>query len=167
LSTTSVAFLALEAIIWHETMIKVVAKNRRARYDYEIVDTVEAGIILTGQEVKSCRLGNINLSGAYVTFFEGESPVLKNTTIAKYVYASNVTDYDPNRDRQLLLHKAEFAKLRGALTEKGVSLIPLEVKAGRHIKIVLGLGKGRKRLDKRHRIKEREQERSLKKGEEY
>ena len=144
----------------------VVAKNRRARYDYEIVDTVEAGLMLSGQEVKSCRSGNVNLSGAYVSFLNGK-PIIKSMKISPYTYASNIGDYDPGRDRSLLLKKSEIFKLLSATQEKGVTVIPLEVKAGKHIKLVLGVGKGRKRLDKRQRIRERDVERKMKKGEEY
>lgn len=143
--------------------MKTVAQNRRARYDYEIVDTVEAGILLHGQEVKSCREGNVNLSGAYVSFLQGK-PTLKGCHIAPYRMASNLDDYDPGRERTLLLHKREVEKLDSALAEKGVSLIPLEVKAGRHIKVVLGLGKGRKRHDKKQKKKESDIKRRLREG---
>ncbi|MFA6259317.1 MAG: SsrA-binding protein SmpB [Candidatus Peribacteraceae bacterium] len=146
--------------------MKVVAQNRRARYDYEIVDTVEAGIMLTGQEVKSCRMGNVNLGGAYVSLLTGD-PILKNANIAPYAFASGQTEYEPGRDRRLLLKKSEVRKLQAALAEQGVSLVPLEVRAGRHIKVVLGLGKGRKRIDKRQRIKERDMKRKIQKGQEY
>jgi len=145
--------------------MKVVAQNRRARYDYEILDTVEAGIILTGQEVKSCRNGHMNLSGSYVSMHEGNL-TLKNASIAPYKFAGNLTDYNPGRVRELLLKKQEREKLGSKLAEKGVSLIPLEVRAGRYIKVALGLARGRKRLDKRHRIKEREMGRKMKQGEE-
>ena len=118
--------------------MKTVAKNRRARYDYEIVQTIDAGIILEGHEVKSCRAGNVNLSGSYVSMNTG-SPVLKGAKIAKYQYASGLEDYNLGRDRQLLIKKKEMAKLQKELLEKGVSLIPLEVKAGKHIKVILGL----------------------------
>lgn len=146
--------------------MKVVAKNRRAFYDYEILDKVEAGIMLTGQEVKSCRAGNMNLAGAYVSLLSGK-PVLKNATIAKYVHAGDLPDYDPGRERALLLKKGEIEKLESKLAEKGVSLVPLEVKAGKHVKVTLGLGKGKKKLDKRQKIKERDMKRKLRKGEDY
>ena len=129
-------------------LMKTVAKNRRARHDYEIVDTVEAGIILTGQEVKSCRQGHMNLAGSYVSLLTGK-PTLKNATIAPYQFASNSESYEPGRERTLLLKKKEQSKLESQLAEKGISLIPLEVKAGKYIKVILGLGRGRKRLDKR------------------
>lgn len=145
--------------------MKTVASNRRARYDYEILDTLEAGIILSGQEVKSCRAGNVHLAGSYVSLLD-HVPVLKNAKIAPYAYASGLENYEPGHDRTLLLKKAELRKLDTALNEKGVSLIPLEMKAGRRITIVLGLGKGKKRHDKRAKIKERDVKKRLKKGEE-
>lgn len=140
--------------------MKVVAQNRRARFDYEIGETVEAGLILTGQEVKSCRLGQISLAGSYVSFFGGR-PLLKQAKISVYKYAGHLPDYDPGHDRELLLGKAEAAKLQSKQEEKGVSLIPLEVRAGRFIKIVIGIAKGRKTIDKRQRIKERETSRRI------
>ena len=146
--------------------MKVVAQNRRARYDYEILDTVEAGIILTGQEVKSCRGGHMNLAGSYVSLLSGK-PVLKNAAIAPYMFAGHMADYDPGQDRTLLLNKSQVAKIQAQLDEKGVSLVPLEVRAGKHIKVLLGLAKGRKRLDKRQAIKERDIKKKLRKGQEY
>ncbi|MDD5469210.1 MAG: SsrA-binding protein SmpB [Candidatus Peribacteraceae bacterium] len=146
--------------------MKTVAQNRRARYDYEILDTVEAGVMLTGQEAKSCREGHMNLSGSYVSLRSGV-PTLKNATIAPYTFAGNLPDYEPGRERMLLLQKSQIAKLAVQLNEKGISLIPLEVRAGRHIKILLGLARGRRRLDKRHAIRERDVRKKLKKGEDY
>jgi SsrA-binding protein len=146
--------------------MKTVAQNRRAKFDYEIVDTVEAGMMLTGQEAKSCRQGHVNLAGAYVSLTSGK-PVLKNASISAYEFAGPLPDYDPNRDRPLLLKKTEAAKLESLLAEKGVSLVPLEVRAGRYIKVLLGLGRGRKRVDKRHKIKEREIDRQLRETSTY
>lgn len=146
--------------------MKTVAKNRRARFDYDIVDTVEAGLQLTGQEVKSCRMGHVNLSGAYVSMLGGK-PVLKSATIAPYKFASDIDDYEPGRERLLLMHKKEIERIQSALAEKGVSVIPLEVRAGHHIKILLGLGKGQKRIDKRRNIKEKDIKRRLKQGTDY
>lgn len=146
--------------------MKPVAQNRRATFDYDIVDTFEAGILLEGHEVKSCRAGNVNLAGSYVSMHTGK-PVLKGAKIAKYQYASGLDDYDIGRDRSLLLHKKELLKIEKELQEKGVSLIPLKVLAGKHIKVVLGLGKGKKRYDKRQKKKEQDVSRRLKRGEEY
>ena len=143
--------------------MKVVANNRRARFDFEITDTVEAGIILTGPEVKSCRAGHVNLSGAYVSFF-GHKPILKQAKISPYAFAKISADYDPGHDRELLLSKTEKARLEAVTAEKGVTIIPLEVRAGKYIKVLLGMGRGRKTIDKRHRIRERDMDRKMRAG---
>ncbi len=142
---------------------KIVAQNRRARFDYEITSTVEAGIVLTGQEVKSCRLGQVNLAGAYVSFLGGK-PVLKQAKISQYKSAGNLKDYDPGHDRLLLLSKKECERINAMQAEKGVTVVPLEVSADRFIKVLLGIAKGRKRIDKRERIKSREMDRRMKQG---
>lgn len=143
--------------------MKILAKNKRAFFDYEILEQIEAGIVLTGQEVKSARAGNIDLKGSYVSFHSG-SPVLKNSTIQPYKFAGQLKDYDPGRDRELLLKKSEAVKLQATTDEQGISILPLEVRSGRTVKILLGVGRGRKKLDKRQRIKERDVERRLRKG---
>jgi SsrA-binding protein len=145
--------------------MKSVAQNRRARFDYEISDTLEVGIMLTGQDVKSCRAGHVDLRGSYVSFFGGK-PVLKSAKIMKYQFASQLEGYEPGHDRPLLLKKAEMEKLQSLSAEKGATIIPLELRVGKYIKVVLGIAKGRKTVDKRARIKERDVERRLKKGEE-
>ena len=145
--------------------VKVVAQNRRAKFDLDIQETVEAGILLTGQEVKSCRLGQISLAGSYISFYSGV-PTLKQAKIAPYKYASDLESYEPGRDRPLLLRKEQMRKLEAMAAEKGIAIVPLEVRAGRFIKLLLGVGKGRKRLDKRQRIREREVGRRLREGRE-
>jgi len=145
--------------------MKTVAQNRRAKFDYEILETVEAGIRLTGQEAKSCRLGQISLLGSYVSFFGGK-PMLKQAKISPYKYAGPMPEYDPGHDRELLLRKNQAAKLEAAQAEKGISIVPLEVQAGKFIKVLIGIGRGRKRIDKRQRIKEREIGRKLREGRE-
>lgn len=145
--------------------MKVVAKNRRARFDYEITETVVAGIMLSGQEVKSCRDGHVDLAGAYVSFFGGK-PMLKQAKIRPYQFASGLTEYEPGRDRALLLTKKEAEKLQTASEQKGVTIIPLEVQAGKFIKVVLGLARGRKTIDKRRVIKERDVEKRIRQGRE-
>ena len=145
--------------------MKVVAQSRRARFDYEILETVEAGIILTGQEVKSCRLGQVNLAGAFVSFFGGK-PLIKHMKISVYKYAGPLPSYDPEQDRMLLLKKNESLKIASATAEKGMTVVPLEVHAGKFIKVLLGVCRGRKTLDKRARIREREIERRMKMGRE-
>lgn len=146
--------------------MKTAAHNRRAKFDYEILDTVEAGIVLTGQEAKSCRLGQVNLAGSYVSFASGR-PVLKQAKISPYKYAGIIPDYDPGHDRDLLLSKAQLSKLESVQAEKGVSIIPLEFRLGKFIKVLLGIGRGRKRLDKRQRIKDREMSRNIREKGDY
>ena len=133
--------------------MKVVAKNKKARFDYEILEEIEAGILLTGQEVKSAREGNMDLKGAYVSMMSG-SPVLKNATIQPYRFASNLGDYDPGRDRELLVHKKQSARLFGLAEDR----------SGRTIKVLIGAGRGRKKIDKRNRIKERDIEKRMRRG---
>ncbi len=145
--------------------MKIVSQNRRARFDYQILETIEAGIILTGQEVKSARGGHMHLSGAYVSFLKGKA-MLKKAKIERYKYASGIDGYDPERDRELLLRATERDRLEGLLAEKGMSVLPLEVLSGKTIKVLLGVGRGRKKGDKRERIKERDVERRLRRGEE-
>ena len=142
--------------------MKTVAQSRRARFDYAIEETVLAGILLSGPEVKSCRAGHVDLSGAYVSFL-GSTPVLKHLTIAPYRFAL-VDAFETGRDRTLLLSKKEIERLESASTEKGIAIIPLEVQVGKHVKVLLGIGRGRKTIDKRQRIKERDVEKSMRRG---
>src|SRR3989344_5043892 len=135
--------------------MKTVATNRRARFDYEILEKIEAGIVLTGAEVKSCRAGHIDLRGAYVSF-RGNQPVLKQTTIAPYQYSSDNADYQPIHDRVLLLSKSQAAKLQEQSEQRGIAIVPIEVTAGKFIKVMLAIARGRKTIDKRSVIKERE-----------
>lgn len=145
--------------------MKVVAQNRRARYDYEILETIEAGIILSGQEVKSCRMSHVNLSGAYVSFLRGK-PILKHAKISPYASAGNLPDYNPERDRELLIKKGEREKLETQMEEKGMTIVPLEVRAGKFIKVLLAVVRGKKKLDKRQTIKERDIARRVREGRE-
>jgi SsrA-binding protein len=145
--------------------MKTVASNRRARFDYKITDTVLAGIMLTGQEAKSCRLSHVDLAGAYVSFQSGKA-MIKHLKIQPYPFASGLEGYDPGHDRPLLLNKKEIEQLQSSANQKGVTIIPLEVQAGRTIKVLLGLAEGRKTIDKRQVIKERDMKKKLRKGEE-
>lgn len=144
--------------------MKVVASNRRAKFDYELIETVEAGVVLTGGEVKSCRMGHIDLRGSYISFRAGV-PILRQVNIQPYRFASNVSEA-PDRDRVLLLSKHEIEKLAAMSDQQGVTVIPIEVRAGKHIKIVLAAAKGRKTIDKRRKIKEKDITRRLRRGEE-
>ena len=137
-----------------------VAQNRRARFDYEILQTFEAGIVLTGTEIKSVREHHVQLVGSYARFKDGEL-WLQDMHIAPYINAG-YQFHDPSRDRKLLLHKKELAKIQELMGEKGLTLIPLSVylKRGK-AKVQLGVGRGRKRYDKRHAIRAREESREM------
>jgi SsrA-binding protein len=139
---------------------KLVATNRKARFEYEILDTFEAGIALLGPEVKSLRAGNANLGDAYAIVRRGEV-FLVNAHIGPYDQAGRA-NAAPRRERKLLLHRAEIERLRGRVAERGFTLVPIELyfKAGR-AKVQLGLARGKKTHDKRQTIRERESEREV------
>lgn len=136
-------------------------QNRKAYHDYEILDKFEAGIVLNGDEVKSIKSGQANLKGGFVDT-QNEEAFLNEVHVSRYKYSSNV-DYRPTRKRKLLLHKKEIAKIEQAISQKGVTAIPLELclKKGL-IKLVLGICRGKKLYDKRESIKKRETERAVK-----
>ncbi len=130
--------------------------NKKVKFDYEILDEIEAGLVLTGQEVKSIRTGHISLKGSFVTI-KGDEAWLTNVHIPKYKFAGNVKDYDPEQSRKLLLKKKEIDYLRGKSMERGLTIVPLSVYTrGRHVKVKIGIGKGKKKHDKRASIKKRE-----------
>ena len=134
--------------------------NKKARFEYVIERTYTAGIILTGQEVKSLRLKHGSLSGSYIRVI-GEDVVLLNAQINPYAYAIT-TDYEPKRTRKLLLKKREILELSEWQTNKNRALIPLSIDAkGRYIKVEIGVGKGKKVYDKRKKIKDRDQARDV------
>jgi SsrA-binding protein len=137
---------------------KRVATNRKARFEYEILDTLEAGIALVGPEVKSLRAGNANLTDAYAIVRKGEV-FLVNAHIGPYEQAGRA-NAAPRRERKLLLHRAEIARFAGRAAERGFTLVPLELyfKQGR-AKVQLGLARGKKAHDKRETIKRREADR--------
>lgn len=142
---------------------KTVAENRRARFDYEISEKFDAGIELLGFEVKSAKAGRMQIAGSYVLIRDGQAQLL-NSQIPPYQPKNTPAEYDPGRTRHLLLHKKEIAELTGRLREK-FSLIPLRVylKNG-FVKIELGLGKPRKKSDKRDLLKKRTAEREIQRG---
>lgn len=139
---------------------KSICKNRKARFQYHIEETVEAGLVLTGSEAKSLRAGAANLSDAYAQVQRGEVYLLK-AHIAPYTHAGR-DNHTPERPRKLLLHRREIDRLGGRLREKGLTLVPIELywKDGR-AKIELGLARGKKLHDKRAAIAERESDRRL------
>jgi len=139
---------------------KVVTTNRKARHEYEILDTIEAGIVLTGTEVKSLRQGNANLSDSYAILKNGELWLL-GMHISPYDQGS-YANVDPLRSRKLLLHKNEILKIGGKISSKGLTLVPLRVYFTHNIaKILLGLARGKKEYDKREDIAKREAERRI------
>lgn len=140
--------------------IKIVAENRKARHDYTIVDTFEAGLVLTGSEVKSLRNGQCQLKDSYVVFDRAEM-YLQNAHISVYK-SSSYNNHHPERKRKLLMHRDQINKLSGQVIEKGLTIVPLKVyfKESR-AKVELALVKGKKAHDKRDSIKSRDVERDL------
>lgn len=136
------------------------AFNRRATHDYEILETIEAGIVLQGTEIKSIRENGATLQESYVKVFKGEVWLI-GSTIAPYRFG-NVYNHEEKRDRKLLLHKREIERLKVASQEKGLTIIPLSLylKQGR-VKIKIAIGKGKKNIDKRADIKERDEKRRM------
>ena len=137
------------------------ARNKRARYDYDILETWDAGIVLTGQEVKSAKNGQINLNAAFVQARNGEV-WLKNAHIAPYTHAGHLENYDPTQNRKLLLQKKEIRKIEKKLDTERLTIVPISAytKAGK-IKIEIGLGRGKRQHEKRDAIKKRDIERDL------
>jgi len=140
--------------------MKIIHKNKKAYFDYEILQKFTAGMVLTGAEIKSIREGKVNLKGSYVTIQKGEA-FIKNMHISKYSHAQN-TDHDPFRIRKLLLNKREIEKIANQLNTQGVSVVPLDIFIEkRYAKCLIALVRGRKKADKRHVIREREVKRQL------
>ncbi|MCX7308606.1 MAG: SsrA-binding protein SmpB [Afipia sp.] len=139
-----------------ERPIKVVAENRKARFNYAIEDSVEAGIVLTGTEVKSVRSGKTTIAESYADAKDGEI-WLVNANIPEYAQA-NRFNHEPKRDRKLLLHKKQIDKLSGAIEREGMTLIPLKMYFNERgmIKLQIGLAKGKKLHDKRDTEKKRD-----------
>lgn len=139
-------------------MKKVV--NRRARYDYYLLEKFEAGVALTGAEVKSVKAGKMSLSESFVKIIDGEAWLL-NTYINPYPFADN-RDYDPRRSRKLLLHKNELLKLTQQTKEKGLTIVPVSCYTkGRKIKLEIALGRGKKKADKREAKRRKAIEREI------
>ena len=139
---------------------KFIARNRRARYEYEVIDTLECGIVLIGPEVKSLRDAQIQLKDSYASIRGGEV-WLENAHIAPYQFAEG-GGHEPERPRKLLLHRREIDRLYGRIREESLTLVPLQVyfKSGK-AKVELGLGKGKKTRDKRRDIVKRQQKREM------
>jgi SsrA-binding protein len=137
-----------------ERILKILAKNKKARHDYTVLETFEAGIQLVGTEVKSCRAGNISLQESYARVEESEL-WLKGAHIAEYE-AGNRNNHDPKRPRRLLMHKREIRKLLQATDAKGLTIVPLSMYfKGPNIKVELGLCRGKAKQDKRETLKQK------------
>jgi len=141
--------------------IKIISDNRQARYLYEILETYEAGIELTGTEIKSIRAGRVNLQDGYGLLRNGEAWLL-NVHISPYQSSGQYFNHEPRRTRKLLLHRKEIMKLIGKVEQKGLTLVPLKMYLkGSWAKVTLGLGRGKKLYDKRESIKERDDKREM------
>jgi len=138
-----------------------IAKNKKARFDYEILETYEAGIVLHGFEVKAVRLGHISLKGAYVTI-KDEEVYLLNAHISPYQPANMPKDYDPTRMRKLLLKRSEINAFLSKAKGQGLTLLPLSVYTKKaKIKIEVALGRGKRKHEKREKIKKKDTEREI------
>ena len=139
---------------------RTVASNRRARHDYQIDETIEAGIVLTGPEVKSLRSGRASLQDSYARV-DGNAVWVENLHIPPYEMA-DTRRYDPKRPRKLLLHKDQIGRLTGKTAERGLTLIPLKIYFTHGLaKMELGLGRGKRKYEKRQAIAEREHRREM------
>jgi SsrA-binding protein len=142
---------------------KTLSSNRKAYYNYEILERLETGIVLSGYEVKSVRQSNISLVDSVVCFSAGEA-FAENIFIAPYEQIStHIADYDAKRKRKLLMHESEIDKMRAKVKEKGLTVIPLEVYVGNRgkIKLLIGLAKGKKTYNKKEAIKKKDIEREM------
>lgn len=142
--------------------MKLITQNRKARHDYFILDTYEAGIILRGAEIKSIRAGKVNIQDSYVTFKDGEAHLL-NAHISKFD-KSNIFNHDETRTRKLLLNKNEIRRLANQVAQEGHSVVPLSIYIKKGLcKVEIALVKGKKLYDKRETLKAKDQEKRLQK----
>jgi len=140
--------------------MKLLAKNRRATFDYDITERLVAGISLLGAEVKSIKAGHASLKGSFISLRQGEA-YLTNSHITPYVHASDKQQIDPTRNRKLLLHRRQLDMLVGQ-KQSGLSVVPTAfLQEGRLVKLEIGIGRGKKRYDKRQDIKRRDTAREL------
>jgi SsrA-binding protein len=146
-----------------ETSRKLIAQNRKARHDYSIIDVFEAGVVLTGTEVKSLRLGRASLVDGFATIDDGEI-FLRNVHIPEYTQGS-WTNHEPRRVRKLLLHRSEITRLIGKTKESGLTLVPLALyfSAGK-VKVEIALAQGKKSYDKRQDLAKRDADRDIRKA---
>jgi len=135
----------------------VYALNKKIRHDYQILEKFEAGLVLSGHEVKAVREGQVSLKGAYISIDKNNQAILKNASISKYKKAGQITDYDPERERKILLTKKELKYLTGKCQQIGLTIVPISLYTKhRKIKLEIGLVKGKKKIDKRQDLKQKE-----------
>ena len=140
------------------------AFNKRANFDYAISEKYEAGLVLSGQEVKSVKGGHISLKESFVTI-KGNELYLTNANIPPYKHAGDIKNYDPTRPRKLLLRKSEIKRLIGKARTEGLTLVPIRVYTKKRLlKLEFGIGKGKKKFDKREDIAKQEAERKIKRA---
>ncbi len=137
------------------------ALNKRARFDYEFLETFEGGLALSGAEVKSCKEGHVQLKGAFISIKDGEL-WLRNAYIAPYKPAGKQPDYDPDQDRKILVHRAELKRLIGKTQEAGLTIVPISLYTkARLVKLEFALARGKKKYEKRETIKKRDLDRKI------
>jgi SsrA-binding protein len=145
--------------------MKTYATNKRAKFDYDILQTFEAGLVLAGHEVKSIKTGHVSLKGAFVVLKQQKGKELPelhlvNCHISPYKHAGALPSYDPDRSRKLLIKRSEIKRLIGKTREQGLTLVPISLYNKRNlIKLSFGLGRGKRKIDKRETIKKRELDR--------
>ena len=136
--------------------VKVISTNKKAYFDYIVLDKIQAGIVLVGSEIKSIKAGNCNLKDSFISISQNEEVFLKNMFIKKFEYDS-LDSSDEKKDRKLLLKKNEILKLHSKVKEKGLTLVPLKVYfAGKYVKVEIGLVKGKHTFDKKEALKEKD-----------
>ena len=141
--------------------MSALAYNKRANFDYQISDKYEAGLILTGQEVKSIKTGHVSLKESFVTV-KGNELYLTNANIPFYQHAGKATGYDPTRSRKLLLKKSEIKRLIGKVRTEGLTLVPIKIYTKKRLlKLSFAVGKGKKKFDKRQDIAKNEAKRNI------
>lgn len=141
--------------------MSILAINKRASFDYEILERYEAGLVLSGEEVKSIKMAHISLKGSFVTLHDNEL-YLTNATVSRYPYADPKKTYDPTRSRKLLVKRSQIRSFIGKIQVQGLTLVPLRVYTKkRYIKLEFALAKGKKAFDKRQDIAKKEAKRSI------
>jgi SsrA-binding protein len=145
----------------------ILTKNKKARFNYTILETLEAGLVLIGPEVKSIKQGQVSINEAFVTFHQNNA-LLTNMYISPYKFARYPADYDPTHHRRLLLHEKEIDYLRGKSLEKGLTIIPLSIYTKNHlVKVELGIAQGKHTYNKKEALKKKDLSRELQRFRKY